>query len=198
MNSRNLSILTLIVMAGALAACGDDTAATTTTELEGTWSQACHLDGSDGNSATLVVTGSAYRLTTKVYIGDSTCASADYVTLTKTGTITLGAAVATPASSKEINYTLATVSITPATANAATGMGSTCGLTWTAGTTNTVTNMNCSGVGDFRITPLYDIYSLVDATHLKVGEYGVDGSDTDRSASTKRPTALITTAFVKQ
>jgi hypothetical protein len=198
MKVKNLVAATVIV-ASAFSCGKEDDKAGAASEIDGTWSSTCVSDNNGGFSKTLFVISGGTGVTTSGTYSDAACTTATSL-MAMTATVTAGNAVTSPAGAKELTTKLTSITFTYKTtdqvnaANAAT----ICGGGFVKDQPKTVTASDCSNTAAFKefFDESFSIYK-VDGNKLYTGECGDEGTATDCSAATKRPSALDTSFYTK-
>jgi hypothetical protein len=174
----------------------NSTAASTTSELEGTWYSGCLAYGNGGTKVANVFAGNTNAKTAFYFINDASCGNGDF-RIDTSHTISLGSTADATTGAKSIDWTVTTYDATPLTANGATTMNSQsyCGLTnWVVGVTQNTLALNCGGITVNTGTVDYDIFKITEGTLV----FGYDNSGVnDGSTAEKRPSTLGTITYTK-
>ena len=198
-----LKVISVATIAALTFACGADNDEGSTSELDGTWVGACSADGDTSSKITQVFGSGQVTLTANVY-SDVTCATETLVYVVSRPFST-GAAVTTPAGAKESTFSPTTkVTLTVKTDEIVSAFNGTAGNTATCGggfEKNKAKEITAASCGtDFKdffdTTTVYNIYKI-DGTKLYGGDCGADGTATDCTSATKRPTTLSTDFLTK-
>ena len=192
-------VATSLVLAATFGCGKEDDKAGAASDLDGTWSSTCVSDNNGGFSKTLFVVSGGTGVTTDGTYSDTACTTATSL-MAMTGAVTAGNAVTNPVGAKELNAKLSSITFTYKTtdqvnaANAAT----ICGGGFVKDQPKTVTASDCSNTAAFKkfFDESFSIYK-VDGNKLYTGDCGDDGTATDCSAATKRPSALETSFYTK-
>lgn len=197
-----LKVISVVTIAALTFGCGANNDDGSTSELDGYWVGDCSVDG-DTSSKAVQTFDSGQVTATVINYSDVVCGnlSFDYVVSRPFST---GAAVTTPAGAKESTFsptTKMTVTLWTdemvALFNGTVGDTVTCGGGFVKNKAKEITAAKCgSGDGLFDTTTVHSIYKI-DGTKLYVGDCGDDGTATDCTSATKRPTTLDTDFFTK-
>lgn len=178
----------------------------TVSDADGVWTSTCQ-----DISVPPVFTGS-YKTGVTIAAGtgtisimqhtDAACATLENLTVV-TSTFITGAPVATPAGAKEYNSNSTAITVTLYTDDAVSkanteGPTKICAGGFTKGVAKTFTAADCASDDSNKdlFGQDFSIYK-VDGNKLYLGDCGEDGTATDCSAATKRPTSLATTPYTK-
>jgi hypothetical protein len=199
----------MLALGLAVVACGEDDKkdedkpTTGSSALVGNWNIPCGTDDT-GDEKTYNAVSKTFTATTfSGQIGmfsDDACATRTQV-IRVTATYTVGAAVSTPAGATEIDITPGRLFITMDNADlvafANADATKICGGGFEAGKEKELTKATCAGGGfESLFNVSYGVFKI-DGDKLYEGVMGDDGSATDGSAPTKRPTTLETRPAMK-
>jgi hypothetical protein len=191
MKVKNLIVATVLV--ATIFGCGkEDDKVGAASDADGTWSSACDSDGNGGYSKVVSVISGGMTVDTSGTYSDAACLTAVSL-MAMTRTFIVGNAVAAPAGAKEL-YTKATsLTLTYKTDAQVTAANAAniCGGGFVKDQPKVVSSTDCKDTLIIKemFDEIFNVYK-VDGNKLYVGECGEDGTATDCTAATKRPTTL--------
>ncbi len=191
MKVKNLIVATVLV--GTIFGCGkEDDKAGAASDADGTWSSTCASDGNGGyKKAVSVISGGTSVMTSGTY-SDAACLTATNL-MAMTSTFIVGNAVTAPVGAKEVNSKATSLTLTYKTDAQVTAANTAnvCGGGFVKDQPKVVSSTDCKDTIIFKemFDEIFNVYK-VDGNKLYMGECGQDGTATDCSAATKRPTTL--------
>ena len=198
------SIVPFMVVTAAVS-CGKSESSDggSSSGLDGTWVSSCESDGQSGSTKTTSLIAGTSLTATTVNYSDAACTTATNSSIFS-ATLTLGGAVSTPAGAKEFSSKVTKISVTLkddstlAFYNGELGTSAICGGGFVKDVAKELNATNCKD--DVLYGALFDeVFTIykVDGNKLYQGQCGDDGTATDCSAATKRPTSLEQTYSTK-
>lgn len=188
------------VIVASTFSCGkEDDKAATASEIDGTWSSTCKSDNNGGFEKTVFVIAGGTGVMTSGTYSDVACTTATSL-MAMTSSFTAGSAVTAPAGAKELNMKGLSITFTYNTADDVSEANATniCGGGFVKDQPKTVTATDCANTEGLKdsFKEEFSIYK-VDGNKLYTGDCGDEGTATDCSAATKRPSALDTSFYTK-
>jgi hypothetical protein len=188
------------VIAASAFSCGkEDEKAGAGSDADGTWSSTCTSDGNGGYAKSVSVISGSTRVDTSGTYSDATCLTATSL-MAITNTFVVGNAVNAPSGAKEVNTKGTSLTLTYKTDEQVTlsNQANICGGGFVKDQPKVVSANDCANTPVLKefFVEIFTVYK-VDGNKLYLGECGEDGTATDCSAATKRPTTLDDTFFTK-
>lgn len=193
------SLIATGVVLLATFSCGKEDDKSAASDADGTWSSTCASDGNGGYAkAVSVISGGTIVMTSGTY-SDATCLTAVSISAL-TSTFVVGNAVTAPVGAKEVNSKATSLTLTYKTDAQVTTANTAkiCGGGFVKDQPKVVSSTDCKDTIIFKemFDEIFNVYK-VDGNKLYLGDCGDDGSATDCSAATKRPTTLEATYVTK-
>lgn len=191
MKVRNLIVATVLL--ATTFGCGkEDDKVGAASDADGTWSSTCASDGQGGYTKTVSVISGGTRVDTAGTHSDAACLTAVSISAL-TSTFIVGNAVTAPAGAKEVNTKGTSLTLTYKTDAQVTAANATkvCGGGFVKDQPKVVSSTDCKDTILIKeyFNEIFSVYKI-DGNKLYVGECGEDGTATDCTAATKRPTTL--------
>lgn len=190
MKVKNLIVGAVLV--ATIFGCGKEDDKSAASDADGTWSSTCASDGNGGYAkAVSVISGGTSVMTSGTY-SDAACLTATNL-MAMTSTFIVGNAVTAPVGAKEVNSKATSLTLTYKTDAQVTtaNTAKVCGGGFVKDQPKVVSSTDCKDTIIFKemFDEIFNVYK-VDGNKLYMGDCGDDGSATDCSAATKRPTTL--------